>query len=211
MSFETALASVGLNVDNSEQSNGSDSGDQESAQSDPDPLTNIQVLEKRGWLGSLFQNRRWSPKYSNVDYEVDDDGFLTGETFIRVMGSSGSIELISSGGLSILRLPKYVKYLRGIKSTRDALKFAVKSSDAFKLISGGNRFKAVIEGGALGAGQFFTQLLKNGWSFEKSGKNIKLLKDGETIIFRGSSAKKGFDTFTLPKAYEGKNVDIFFK
>ena len=34
---------------------------------------------------------------------------------------------------------------------------------------------------------------------------------GETIIFRSSSAKKGFDTFTLPKAYEGKNVDIFFK
>ncbi|QAA81957.1 hypothetical protein EI546_09580 [Aequorivita sp. H23M31] len=184
-------------------------------QQDPNPFGDIQVSEKQGWFGKLMgdaNGRKWKGP-DGVWYSVDEEGYPTGRYMAKFIGSSGSIEYISAGGLGVvLKLPKYLKYLRDIKSSKDLLKYAVKASDAFKLTSGGGKFKAVLEGGAYGAGQHFVQLVKDGWNYQKAGNVIKLTKNGETIIFRASqSGKKGFDTFTLPKAYEGKNVDIFFK
>ncbi len=129
------------------------------------------------------------------------------------MGGSGALEYVSAGGLGVvLKLPKYLKYLGSIKSSKDLLKYSVKVSDAFRLTAKGNSFKAVLQGGSYGAGQHFQQLINSGWSAVKSGNVIRMTKNGETIIFRSSkSGKKGFDTFTLPKAHEGKNVDVFFK
>lgn len=184
-------------------------------QQDPNPFGNIQVSEKQGWFGKLMgdaNGRKWKGP-DGVLYSVDEEGFPTGRYMAKFIGNSGSIEYISAGGLGVvLKLPKYLKHLGAIKSRKDLLRYAVKASDAFKLTSGGGKFKAVLDGGAYGAGQYFQQLANNGWTWVKVKDVIKLTKNGETIIFRtSSSGKKGFDTFTITKGYNGKNVDIFFK
>ena len=210
VSFVDALASQGLNIDGSKKSSNTNQ-----VQMDENPFGDVQVAKEQGWFGRAWtgvNGRKWKGP-DGIWYAVDENGYPTGRYFAKVIGGSGSLEYVSAGGVGVLlKLPKYLKYLGRIKSSKDLLKFAVKASDVFKLTAKGNGFKAVLEGGTYGAGQYFLQLTRNGWQAVKSGKNIKLTKDGETIIFRTSkSGKKGFDTFTLPKAHEGMNVDIFFK